>query len=478
MDLQNHDNPSAAEHAAPNPLQPNGLAPHVSAQVHQVMEERHSEEQSLSDAWNIADSLNDNPGAIEQAQAKIAQQNSANGSGEDDGDGADQDDGDDDMMVRISSSPSIDDGGYTLHSPILPTRRNVWPTTRSSSASPISKLTPTGETFNQSQSVFSSPGSSPFTQTPQHLPVRARMVEIQRSPLAWRTAPLLTPATSGTSHFTAPQHHQQGRYGQEPGQGAIAEDTSDSGSGSDADAAIFEDEYPEDSNDEHVGDTDGAWPRQRRRSDLYNNPRPIESPFRHHVFARGMADLDQTILQHSTSMNSIVSVDLETLLLPADDPLLEAPYSPNGSTSSWESLSGSESDALKPRDMDDDDADDAFLNLNPRFIDSGWGGECLREVEDIDFEFVYALHTFVATVEGQANATKGDTMVLLDDSNSYWWLVRVVKDSSIGMEIDCPLPAFGLTCTGYLPAEHIETPTERLARLNKHRNIDVCLLYT
>lgn len=29
---------------------------------------------------------------------------------------------------------------------------------------------------------------------------------------------------------------------------------------------------------------------------------------------------------------------------------------------------------------------------------------------------------------------------------------------------------------GYLPAEHIETPTERLARLNKHRNIDVCLL--
>lgn len=79
------------------------------------------------------------------------------------------------------------------------------------------------------------------------------------------------------------------------------------------------------------------------------------------------------------------------------------------------------------------------------------------EDEDIDFEFVYALHTFVATVEGQANATKGDTMVLLDDSNSYWWLVRVVKDSSIG----------------YLPAEHIETPTERLARLNKHRNVDL-----
>lgn len=30
-----------------------------------------------------------------------------------------------------------------------------------------------------------------------------------------------------------------------------------------------------------------------------------------------------------------------------------------------------------------------------------------------------------------------------------------------------------LTFPGYLPAEHIETPTERLARLNKHRNVDL-----
>ncbi|KAI9158946.1 Tip elongation aberrant protein Tea4 [Paramyrothecium foliicola] len=105
---------------------------------------------------------------------------------------------------------------------------------------------------------------------------------------------------------------------------------------------------------------------------------------------------------------------------------------------------------------DDDDPDVPFPD-DPRFIGSGWDSKCLQDAEEIDFEFVYALHTFVATVEGQANATKGDTMVLLDDSNSYWWLVRVVKDSSIG----------------YLPAEHIETPTERLARLNKHRNVDL-----
>jgi len=81
---------------------------------------------------------------------------------------------------------------------------------------------------------------------------------------------------------------------------------------------------------------------------------------------------------------------------------------------------------------------------------------------------MYALHSFAATVEGQANAIKGDMLVLLDDSNSYWWLVRIVKDHTVGKtlyRISSPI--------GYLPAETIETPQERLARLNKHRNIDV-----
>jgi hypothetical protein len=63
----------------------------------------------------------------------------------------------------------------------------------------------------------------------------------------------------------------------------------------------------------------------------------------------------------------------------------------------------------------------------------------------------------VATVEGQASVVKGDSLVLLDDANSYWWLVRVLKTEDVG----------------YIPAENIETPFERLARLNKHRNVDV-----
>jgi hypothetical protein len=120
--------------------------------------------------------------------------------------------------------------------------------------------------------------------------------------------------------------------------------------------------------------------------------------------------------------------DMQYDHLAIDDQLLNPRLSLISYDDQWESDS---SEDWTEQDYQDDDAD-AFLNLDDRFIDSGWGGECLRDTEDIDFEFVYALHTFVATVEGQANATKGDTMVLLDDSNSYWWLVRVVKDSSIG----------------------------------------------
>ncbi|KAJ3110629.1 hypothetical protein HK100_002970 [Physocladia obscura] len=70
----------------------------------------------------------------------------------------------------------------------------------------------------------------------------------------------------------------------------------------------------------------------------------------------------------------------------------------------------------------------------------------------IDYALVYALHSFVATLEGQVCVLKGDPLALLDDSNSYWWLI------------------------GYIPAENIETPSERIARLNRIRNVQLALV--
>ena len=88
---------------------------------------------------------------------------------------------------------------------------------------------------------------------------------------------------------------------------------------------------------------------------------------------------------------------------------------------------------------DEDEYDDEYeeeLSSSPSIPD-----------EDINFDLVYTLHTFIATVEGQATVQKGDHLVLLDDSNSYWWLVRVLVSQEVG----------------YIPAENIETPYERLA---------------
>lgn len=101
--------------------------------------------------------------------------------------------------------------------------------------------------------------------------------------------------------------------------------------------------------------------------------------------------------------------------------------------------------------MDEDSGDD-------QYIDDEDGSSSLSiPSESIDFDLVYSIQTFVATVEGQANVVKGDSLSLMDDSNSYWWLVKVLKTGEIG----------------YIPAENIETAFERLARLNKHRNVDL-----
>ncbi|KTW29943.1 protein phosphatase regulator BUD14 [Pneumocystis jirovecii RU7] len=107
------------------------------------------------------------------------------------------------------------------------------------------------------------------------------------------------------------------------------------------------------------------------------------------------------------------------------------------------------------------DFKETFIDYDDYFDDELSSSPSITD-ENIDFNFVYALRSFVATVEGQANVIKGDILVLLDDSNSYWWLVRLERDHTVG----------------YLPAEHIETPLERLARLNKYRNAEISSFVT
>jgi hypothetical protein len=293
----------------------------------------------------------------QQDALAVAQNGGHTGSTAEDAEMADAegDDGmDDDMMDKISSSPSIDDGGYFLP-PMWPQRTTSLSRTTSSKSSPL-----------YSQACVES--SSPFVETPDHFPLRPLPVPIDKDAIQVLQA-------------NARHHHSQGEY---------LESRRDSNHNDEAADKLSP--LPSDFNEQHV--------------ERYNEEHDTD------YFA-------EELLAGNLEMVHVSDHDHDE-----NEGHLPIPFS--------EENEGSLTIPYEESEDDDDDFDVPYI-ADFRFIDSGWGGECLQELEDIDFEFVYALHTFVATVEGQANATKGDTMVLLDDSNSYWWLVRVVKDSSIGM---------------------------------------------
>ena len=381
IDLQNQSAPSAKDHTR-QPARPGAIgegppAPHQAdalKHVEQELSEQHGRSPRASQDLSgkelqLLHEDSDGYGStdgIGQDSNNLLRNAGANGAAEEDGGDGDGEEGmDDDLMDKISSSPSIgDDGGYHLPLP--------WPNKVSflrSNSSPA-------ESAPSPKPPLDDFSSSPFSETPTHFPLSFLRNEQDQTP--------------------SKDHHQKGGYTEDRGT-LLAVDELDAESRDDLGALISE--QPDSRFQEEFDDIEDSYE----------------------------AEFDPNDFQH--------------LLLPADDPLLDnsfddAPLSPSSSASNASIGSSSPAsttswDDQKPDINDDDTGDISFLD-ELRFTDSGWGGECLREIEDIDFEFVYALHTFVATVEGQANATKGDTMVLLDDSNSYWWLVRVVKDSSIG----------------------------------------------
>lgn len=418
IDLQDQDAPTAADHHK-HP-ESDGIAPHQAAQFQHVQEERRSEEETLADAWNMAGQHGNEQGANGQTDGEAEKKktegtDAANGEAED---GSDDED-DDDMMDRMSSSPSIEDGALIRSSLESATR------TPSPGRGTTQHASYERATFNQSPTPTLD--SSPFAEVPRHLPLRLGIPRSQSNAVLQfpavdslspsvhtpETSPLITTAVFAEFLSAASEHHRlHGRY--EPGPECGLRST-----------RLLEDEgFCEDENKSTKG-TAGLFEHNIRDEVEPQGTLRTQLPIRGNAFAQQRAD--HTASENHHGPNSEATTDVSQAFSPYDDQM-----NPRLSLASiddqWESDSSEE---LTKQDIKDDDAD-AFLNLDDRFIDSGWGGECLRETEDIDFEFVYALHTFVATVEGQANATKGDTMVLLDDSNSYWWLVRVVKDSSIG----------------------------------------------
>ncbi|KAK8076754.1 hypothetical protein PG994_004026 [Apiospora phragmitis] len=404
IDLQDPDTPSAKDHKNATANGQQQVAPHQAETLREVAAETKEERriswangdidlQQYADEMEAAEMDADDDVKAQQRDALAIAQNGGSGASDDgdmdtDGDG----DLDDDMMDKISSSPSIEDGGCP---PELPP---CWPARVDSLRSRFAHsphVLPGSPVLSEARS------SSPYLEHPEYLPLDKQTPQERQS-------------SKASAHDTVdshPHHHHVGEY------------------------AGPERKHSQDNMDDYEKYDYNDHPMEKKQDDDMAWEDVKEHPVRSTTNEPPTCDIVSPILDGGVAEACAI------LGVQEDDSII-SPY-----------------DFLVPyhSSEDDDDDDDFSLPDDSRFVDSGWGGECLQDTEDIDFEFVYALHTFVATVEGQANATKGDTMVLLDDSNSYWWLVRVVKDSSIG----------------YLPAEHIETPTERLARLNKHRNIDL-----
>lgn len=465
LDLQDQASPTAQEHRKPVLSSPLGVgppAPHQAAELRHVQEERHQEEENLSHAWHDAQGLSEEPPSDDEAVLTQSTANGVNGAQHEeqtpqqngnhvgaDGDtemhDAESDDNlEDDMMDKISSSPSISDGNFPSLAQTSPQDESSMMSPEASTAT-LSRQTedsPQSEAANQSSSPSSGHSTCSLQRrlaigkrpgTPVVSRYKDRIFVDDGRPNSWYQG---DDAGSSSPFISSPEHYPLGLQDPE----SPFADHHRTGEYAGLDITI--DGPDDDSDDSQV-------------TAIHGPQDDSDSPTLPRVDKGKQKMTEDTLAPPQKLIKSESDIAIEAHLLPLDDPLLDEldPQKPppprslfsaikaaqqgSGEDEEWETESedsfyqGSNcADGSFLDQYNDDDSDDTLIDTH--FADDGFGGECLRETEDIDFEFVYALHTFVATVEGQANATKGDTMVLLDDSNSYWWLVRVVKDSTIG----------------------------------------------
>ncbi|EAQ91087.1 hypothetical protein CHGG_03022 [Chaetomium globosum CBS 148.51] len=363
IDLQDHETPSAQKHQGPPP--DGSFAPHQAETLREVAAETAEENlRSPGVSWYpdhndvrihtlaldsaTSDRQNGRADAMRAGAQEDALAVAQNGGHEvDDGDldGDAEVDMDDDMMDKISSSPSIEDGGSIFAlSALSPSKAESLPESRQSCTPATSPI------------VCDERSSSPYLESPEHLPLGGDGREL------CQRAVVQSPFVS-----LACRHHH---HDSELVPNTMVTDDAPSERCPLPDDFDFDDSLP--------------WADEEDGCDFEpENSNNGDGVTKHELRERGVDNENNDVQEDNATSD------------------LTIPYEP---------------------DEDDDDGDFSELS-DSRFIDSGWGGECLQDTEDIDFDFVYALHTFVATVEGQANATKGDTMVLLDDSNSYWWLL-------------------------------------------------------
>jgi hypothetical protein len=441
IDLQDQLAPSAQDHSR-KPLQTDGFGHgyHQASELRHVQHERAVEEVALTNSWTNVSGLSEEPPSEDDEMF-------ANGDHLDDHmlhqHGMDHDDEDSDMNPededddgadRISSSPSISDGSSSHFvwprrisslTPLPPSlERSGEEDAGASTTLSLARLPlPTPETLDCSnatpacrESRSSQDGeevstrqcrgsddsacSSPFVMSPEHLP--------------------LSCSNSMLSIFG---YHPLGE----------SEYMHRSNVSPDLDSNL-ESDCPDHKGEEMLP----LLKQPERTQESRSNPSRVSWP----QISPSVMDLSELVMSDSElyfgnwqgkggEIDKGVRFDQQSAHVPIDiDDILD-----DDSDEDW--ITDSEDDDASFNSLSfSEDVFKDLLAIHDLQLDASSSNRSLQTTEDIDFEFVYALHNFVATVEGQANATKGDTMVLLDDSNSYWWLVRIVKDSSIGMSFN------------------------------------------
>ena len=136
LDLQDHDAPSAKDHtgqpAHPDPLGIGPAAPHQNATLRSMEEERTTEQGYLADAWSSNRNSHEGSELLDEdtdfltnsstlnrdsnMDERVGSQNGNTARSSEDSEMKDEEmeDADDDMVDKISSSPSIDEGKYPV----------------------------------------------------------------------------------------------------------------------------------------------------------------------------------------------------------------------------------------------------------------------------------------------------------------------------------------------------------------------------
>lgn len=119
-----------------------------------------------------------------------------------------------------------------------------------------------------------------------------------------------------------------------------------------------------------------------------------------------------------------------------------------------EALLDQESDGESDNSSSLDSMDDLTDDRLSSYMHSMFPSPPSSPPRELDPTKLYALYDFNGPDPSHLPLSKNDSVLLLNDSDSYWWLVRKVDDNRIG----------------FAPAEILETYSERLARLNCWKN--------